>query len=732
MENSKHIVFTSVNFNYLGRALTLARSVKEHDPDIHFVLLIVEPDFKFSKEKKQILLSSDNGNMFNEILTLDDLNLSLNEDFWQYSVVEMCTAVKGQAAVHLLHRDDAKFVTYLDPDLFFYRSLVEIRVEHQKGDVLLTPHLNHVPYLNKVIINDEMAGVLRHGIFNLGFVSFKNTKNGRDIAAWWADRLQISSKTDYANGLFTDQKWWDLSQIYFKNTWVVKNDGWNMAPWNISERRLVTETPPTLDSGECLIFFHFSKFPSSAFDEKIGSYPKSTVLENLIKDYGRKFTSSQAYVKKVLSDLQSEETDAETSTRLVPKRKPKVEILLSNILNSLVQNHFLREITSKSNLLEKIARKIYLQFYKLIYRVEKISSRNEDLGRIEDLKLDLLIFSHKGGGGVSEVIKTQVRINLELGKSVGVLSPNNSGELVLTLSNFGVTLSIGDKLSEIIARASEIDVHHILGLENYLEEMSTRKIDRLFLHDKYLITQIPFSDTQQYISITHDAPGINTPLNATSKYSEAAWSIMTKKLLENAERIFSPSDYLADEYKIAFPSLNIEKFQLEKTFEVLSPPERLAQKDSVILISPTGLHKGSSVLIEVAKNLQALKPSLAFKVFGDLEISSEQELKKIGNVVLYGQISRSRLNHALINSPRSIAWIPSLTGESYSLALSDMLSNGLIVIATNLGALSERLRKVPGHYLYDPAIPTDILGNLLIAITENASLEVFKPYLELT
>jgi hypothetical protein len=57
METGKHVVFTSVNFNYLGRALALARSVKRNDPKVHFVLLVVEPHFSFSEITKELLLS---------------------------------------------------------------------------------------------------------------------------------------------------------------------------------------------------------------------------------------------------------------------------------------------------------------------------------------------------------------------------------------------------------------------------------------------------------------------------------------------------------------------------------------------------------------------------------------------------------------------------------------------------------------------------------------------------
>jgi glycosyltransferase involved in cell wall biosynthesis len=732
MDKNKHVVFTSVNFNYVGRALTLARSVKKYDPSIHFVLLLVEPQLGFQPEVKGRLLECDDGNTFDEILTISDLDLSQNNELQNYSVVEMCTAVKGQAAVQLLARKTSLFVTYLDPDLFFYGSLEQIRGEHSNGDVLLTPHLNHIPYLENIILNDEIAGVMRHGIFNLGFISFKNTKNGRDIASWWADKLNTSSRVDYENGLFTDQKWWDLSQIYFKNISIIKNDGWNMAPWNVSERRLVSLNPPMLDSGNDLFFFHFSKYPSKVFDDKIRSQVNSTLLNELVRQYGVSFYASQAIVDELLLCINSIVNLTHDSTRFVLNIKPKLKKFFLVFDISIEISRLIRKIVTSNDKVFRIARKVHRDVHKLFGKIYSISDQLENASRFEKMNLDILIITHQGGGGVGEVVKDRVREHREAGKSIGILKPNTAGEIAIYLNNSSRGVAIKSDLSKVIAQASAIEVHHILGFEDFLDELSELKCHLIYLHDKYFITQMPFSDTLKYVPVLDKTQGVNLPLNRESNFSDPAWVRKTRKLLLNSSLLRAPSDFLINEYKLAFPELKIEKFGLDPNFQAQRRDHQSANMENIILISPTGVHKGSSILASVARILESQKPSTRFRVFGDLDILTEKELKKLQNVTLYGQVSRVRLNNALSTSVPSLGWIPSLTGESYSLALSDFLSNGIIVIAANVGALHERLIGVPGNYLYDPSIPSELLARLVQAILENNNLDEFVNYFQFT
>jgi hypothetical protein len=732
MDNNKHVVFTSVNFNYLGRALTLAKSVKQHDPSVYFVLLLVEPELKFSLEVNRKLLDCDDGSVFDEILTINDLDLSQIKDLQEYTVVEMCTAVKGQAVVKLLARKSSLFVTYLDPDLYFYRSLEQIRQKHLNSDILITPHLNHIPFLDGIIRNDEIAGVMRHGIFNLGFISFNNTKNGRDVASWWADRLNISSRVDYKNGLFTDQKWWDLSQIYFQNILVVKNDGWNMAPWNVSERRLVALNPPKLDSGDNLFFFHFSKYPSKDFDDKINSQSNSNLLNELIGQYSVVFSESQAYIDKLLLDINAVVKLNKLYIKSTPLKKLKLKSYLLYVDMKIKNSITLRKVVISNHGLKNFLAKVKRLLHRLINRIELYSTQQLDISDVQKMKLDLLIITHEGGGGVAQIVNNRLQECVQAGRLVGELKLNKGGETALFLNNSKTGITLKGELSKVIAQARMVEVHHILGLEYLLDELSEQKFDYIYLHDKYFITQIPFSDTLKYISVSDQTPGVNSPLNRKSTMNDDVWLQKTSRFLSNSSLLRAPSNYLVDQYKLAIPELKIEKFDYEPNFQSLKVKHLSANKENIILISPTGVHKGSSVLASVAKIFKSQKPSTRFNVFGDLPISTKTELENLQNIILYGQVSCARLNNALATSVPSLGWIPSLTGESYSLALSDFLSNGITVIAANTGALHERLVEVPGNYLYDPAIPTELLARLIRAIIENKGLDEFAPYFQFT
>ena len=732
LKNNRHIVFTSVNFNYLGRALTLARSVKKYDPDVYFVLLLVEPDIRLDIESKELLLRCDGGQTFDEILTLSELSLSESIRLMDYSVVEMCTAVKGVATLNLLSRDFAKFVTYLDPDLCFYGSLEEIRTEHEDGEVLLTPHLNHVPFIDQVIHNDEIAGVLRHGVFNLGFVSFKKSKPSMDIAAWWADRLAISSKADYVRGLFTDQKWWDLSQVYFKDVKVIRNDGWNMAPWNVSERRLTSLNPRILESGDSLLFFHFSKFPSKDFSAKIDAQFKSKFLDELIDSYAKDFEDSESYSNIVRSKLKSRNQSLEERSIKIPRRVPSIEILTTKSIHLAVNNKLIRRIVLKNTTMNKLARHLYSKVTHFLYQIDISSIADYSSLVNEQQAIDVLIISHRGGGGVSVVVNQRISELLSKGLIVGVLSPDGTGGAKLSIPSLNAVARVDQDIEQLLRRCAEIEIHHILGMERYLNSIAENKIDRVFLHDKYLISQIPFSDTENYIRVPTGTQGINLPLSGNSEYQVSDWQVSTRKLLQNAEAIYAPSVYLIDVYSSVFPELLIEKYALEPSLESHPVSLKKNRKDAIVLISPTGWHKGSSILIEIAKFLEEVKPSLSFDVFGDLDLYTQQGLSSLGNVRLFGQIPRSRLNHALGNSTKSLGWIPSLTGESYSLALTDFISNGIPVIAAKTGALPERLSLVPGNYLYDPNIPISDLIKVMIALVDNKEIDEFSHFIEMT
>ena len=247
-------VFTSIAANYLPKARVLARSVKQIAPDAQFFLMLVDPapdDFDLHAEP------------FDALIRIDELGLE-NPIAWAFThtVVELCTAVKGRAASHLLGQLGIDRVFYFDPDMVVFDRFSELEQALTEVSILLTPHQSEPEREYEAVMDNEMAS-LKHGVFNMGFVGIADTDEGRRFASWWADRLTDFCLDDISRGLFTDQKWANLIPCFFDDYRVLRSPAFNVATWNITTRQVEGSLEEGITvNGEALGFYHFSGFDS--------------------------------------------------------------------------------------------------------------------------------------------------------------------------------------------------------------------------------------------------------------------------------------------------------------------------------------------------------------------------------------------------------------------------------------------------------------------------------------
>lgn len=250
------VVFTSICMNYLPKALTLGKSLKKTNKDIKFFIILLEREIpkEWPKNANEIV---------DKVILAKDLEFEDFDKFiFKHSIVEASTAVKGHALVHLLENYDKK-VLYIDPDIKVYSSLNELSNILDNHSIILTPHLT-IPEKNEIDIQNNELCALQHGVYNLGFVGVKNDEEGLKFAKWWKDRLSLYCYDDIPKGIFTDQRWCDLAPAYF-DVYIMKNPGYNMAPWNLSTRKISYKNNKILVNDKYeLVFFHYSGFDSGA------------------------------------------------------------------------------------------------------------------------------------------------------------------------------------------------------------------------------------------------------------------------------------------------------------------------------------------------------------------------------------------------------------------------------------------------------------------------------------
>lgn len=258
--------YTSVNNNYLPKARILAATVKKNCPNAYFTLVLADdlpPEVDVAQE------------YFDEILLVEDLGIpvkNLNLWIYQHTVVELCTAIKGQALVKFLEGGSEK-VVYLDPDIAVFDSLEDLDQLLDQYDVVLTPHQTIPESNTRDIINNEICS-LKHGIYNFGFFAVKNSLNGLKFARWWRDRLVEFCYDDIPNGIFTDQRWGDFVPAMFEGVYIWKDPGCNVSTWNLTHRQITKQNDLYYVNGSKLKFYHFSGFDSGAQKIMLDLYGK--------------------------------------------------------------------------------------------------------------------------------------------------------------------------------------------------------------------------------------------------------------------------------------------------------------------------------------------------------------------------------------------------------------------------------------------------------------------------
>jgi hypothetical protein len=248
----KVICFSSFTFAYLNRARVLFSTLRRHHPDWHLVALITD--------RPPIGVKVDLGKeLFDQVVYADELGIPDYQAWlFKHDVVEACTAVKGPF-VRAACESDADAVIYLDPDTALLTDLGPV-VEHLADhDIVLTPHLLHPETHETAVIDNEMSA-LRAGIYNLGFLAIRTTREGARFADWWSRRLIDHCYDEVPTGVFVDQRWCDHVPAFFERVKILRDPGYNVASWNVGHRKLSVERDGSLTvNGVPLRFWHFTK-----------------------------------------------------------------------------------------------------------------------------------------------------------------------------------------------------------------------------------------------------------------------------------------------------------------------------------------------------------------------------------------------------------------------------------------------------------------------------------------
>lgn len=139
-------------------------------------------------------------------------------------------------------------ITYVDADLYFFSDPRPLHEELDSGAVSICPH-RFPPWLK-----DRE----RYGLYNVGWLTFRNDARGEAVADWWRDRCIEWCFDVVEQERFADQKYLDRFPELFEGVVILQHHGANVAPWNLGRYEIGRRgATVTIEENVPLIFFHF-------------------------------------------------------------------------------------------------------------------------------------------------------------------------------------------------------------------------------------------------------------------------------------------------------------------------------------------------------------------------------------------------------------------------------------------------------------------------------------------
>ena len=232
--------------NYLVKGLTLYRSLQRHGGSFTlWVLCLDEATFEALShlalpELRPVRLAD-----------LESADRELHAARGNRSLIEYYFTLTPAWPLFLLERfPEVDLLTYVDSDLLFYSSPEPVFEELHDDAILIIGHRFPEP----------LRHLERYGVYNVGFVTFRNDDRGRECLRWWREQCLQWCHDRFEDGRFADQKYLDHWPGTMSGVRVLQHKGAGLAPWNWMNYALVFDgTSGTVD-GEPLIFFHFHGF----------------------------------------------------------------------------------------------------------------------------------------------------------------------------------------------------------------------------------------------------------------------------------------------------------------------------------------------------------------------------------------------------------------------------------------------------------------------------------------
>ena len=249
----RRAIVTICSGNYFPFARILLTSLQKYHPESSLFLCLadkLQPDCELGIDGVEVIVA-------------EDLAVANFPDFaFRYDIMEFNTAVKPFVMQALIENRGFEEVVYLDPDIELFAPMSPVFDALANGaDFVVTPHITEPSEFGEF---PDDIGIMRAGIYNLGFIALNNSPDAISFLHWWGRRLRFQCVNKQSEGIFVDQKFVDLLPSFHDNVAILRDRSLNVAYWNLDQRELTKTDDRWFINGQPLRFFHFSGISAKA------------------------------------------------------------------------------------------------------------------------------------------------------------------------------------------------------------------------------------------------------------------------------------------------------------------------------------------------------------------------------------------------------------------------------------------------------------------------------------
>lgn len=269
---------------------------------------------------------------------------------------------------------------------------------------------------------------------------------------------------------------------------------------------------------------------------------------------------------------------------------------------------------------------------------------------------------------------------------------------------------------------SIVHIHHLKGhyfnIKNIINKYKLYTV--ISLHDYYSICpQITkLYKNEQYCGCTPNKEKCAECLRYLFKndLDIDCWRHEWHSLLKSANKIIVPSESTKKEINKIYQDLDLTV--IEHGINIKKETSKLQidtnKNFNVAFVGAIGIHKGSKILEEFIKRKDW--KNIKLHLFGILDSPLQKNTKFYIN---HGHYKREELKEKLKKNNIQLICLLSTVPETYSYSLSESIACGIPVLAFNIGALGERVKKSQVGWLIDANSTCDQIIQKIREIASN-------------